>query len=82
MVNAHHCFWIMFRSAEDEQAVGASYCESLDELLRRSDFVMLAVNLTPETKGLIKRRELSLMKPTATLVNISRGGIMSVLDCC
>ncbi|KAF7646694.1 hypothetical protein LDENG_00183720 [Lucifuga dentata] len=61
------------RSAEDEQAEGASYCESLDDLLRRSDFVMLAVNLTPETKGLISRRELSLMKPTATLVNISRG---------
>ncbi|XP_076005919.1 putative 2-ketogluconate reductase isoform X2 [Genypterus blacodes] len=61
------------RSAEDEQAIGASYCESLDEVLRRSDFVMLTVNLSPETKGLISRRELSMMKPTATLVNISRG---------
>ncbi|KAM7373245.1 hypothetical protein PAMP_008112 [Pampus punctatissimus] len=61
------------RSVEDEQAVGASYCESMDDLLRSSDFVMLAVNLTPETSGLISHRELTLMKPTATLINISRG---------
>ncbi|KAM7384335.1 hypothetical protein PAMA_011602 [Pampus argenteus] len=61
------------RSVEDEQAVGASYCESMDDLLRSSDFVMLAVNLTPETSGLISHRELTLMKPTATLINVSRG---------
>uniref|UniRef100_A0A667XA35 Glyoxylate reductase/hydroxypyruvate reductase n=1 Tax=Myripristis murdjan TaxID=586833 RepID=A0A667XA35_9TELE len=61
------------RSDEDERAVGATYCENMDDLLRRSDFVMLAVNLTPETTGLIGQRELSLMKPTATLVNVSRG---------
>ncbi|KAM6899744.1 putative 2-ketogluconate reductase [Xenentodon cancila] len=61
------------RSVEDEQALGASYCENMDDLLRESDFVILVVNLTPETTGLISHRELSLMKPTATLVNISRG---------
>ncbi|XP_044027176.1 probable 2-ketogluconate reductase isoform X1 [Siniperca chuatsi] len=64
------------RSVEDEQAVGASYCENMDDLLRESDFVMLAVNLSPETRGLISHRELSLMKPTATLVNISRGQVV------
>ncbi|XP_068432268.1 probable 2-ketogluconate reductase [Clinocottus analis] len=61
------------RSVEDEEAVGANYRENMDDLLKESDFVMLAVNLTPETTGLISHRELSLMKPTATLVNISRG---------
>ncbi|KAM9340485.1 putative 2-ketogluconate reductase [Symphorus nematophorus] len=61
------------RSVEDEQAVGASYCANVDDLLKESDFVVLAVNLTPETTHLISHRELSLMKPTATLVNISRG---------
>ncbi|XP_036949588.1 probable 2-ketogluconate reductase isoform X2 [Acanthopagrus latus] len=61
------------RSVEDEQAVGATYCKNMDDLLRESDFVVLAVNLTPESRGLISHRELSLMKPTATLVNISRG---------
>ncbi|MEQ2184487.1 hypothetical protein GOODEAATRI_008436 [Goodea atripinnis] len=61
------------KSVEDEQAVGASYCEKLDDLLNESDFVVLAVNLTPESTGLISHRELSLMKPTATLINVSRG---------
>lgn len=68
-----HLFFVLFRSFEDEQAVGASYRENMDDLLKESDFVMLAVNLTPETTDLISHRELSLMKPTATLVNISRG---------
>lgn len=46
----------------------------LADLLRRSDVVSLHVPLTPETRGLIGERELRLMKPTATLVNTSRGG--------
>lgn len=45
----------------------------MEDLLKESDFVVLAVNLSPETTGLISHRQLSLMKPTATLVNISRG---------
>lgn len=68
------CFMFsLFRSVEEEQAVGATYCEKMDDLLKESDFVVLAVNLSPETTGLISTRELNLMKPTATLVNISRG---------
>ncbi|XP_051791543.1 probable 2-ketogluconate reductase [Erpetoichthys calabaricus] len=61
------------REAEDEKAVGATYCAKIEDLLRESDFVMLSVNLSPETHKLIGKRELSLMKPTATLVNVSRG---------
>ncbi|XP_041096945.1 probable 2-ketogluconate reductase [Polyodon spathula] len=61
------------RAEEVENAVGAQYCEKIDDLLRESDFVMLAVNLSPQTCKLIGERELSLMKPTGTLVNISRG---------
>ncbi|XP_015446281.1 uncharacterized protein LOC102893089, partial [Pteropus alecto] len=61
------------RKAEEEDAVGATYCERLDDLLQQSDFVMVAVSLTPQTRGLIGRRELRLMKPTAVLVNIGRG---------
>ncbi len=49
---------------------------SLDELLATSDFVVIIVPLTSETRNLIGQRELSLMKPTATLVNIARGGII------
>lgn len=76
-----YSFVILFRTADDEQAVGASYCDSLDDLLRRSDFVMIAVKLTSDTTGLIGHRELSLMKPTAVLVNISRGGNNMFCDC-
>lgn len=61
------------RSPEDEQTVGATYCKNIEDLLREADFVVLAVNLTPQTTGLIGHKELSLMKPSAILVNISRG---------
>lgn len=53
--------------------MGAAYCARLEDLLQHSDFVMLATNLTPQTQGLIGRRELQLMKQSAVLVNIGRG---------
>lgn len=53
--------------------MGAEFCERLDGLLQRADFVMLTASLTPQTRGLIGRRELRLMKPTAILVNVGRG---------
>ena len=46
---------------------------SLDALLPRVDLLTIHTPLTPETKHLIGRRELSLMKETAVLVNVSRG---------
>ncbi|XP_006134075.2 glyoxylate/hydroxypyruvate reductase B-like isoform X1 [Pelodiscus sinensis] len=61
------------RKEEEEQAVGAIYCKNIDDLLLQSDFVMLCVNLTPQTEKLIGKKELEMMKPTATLINISRG---------
>ena len=53
--------------------MGATFCKNMEDLLREADFVVLAVNLTPQTTKLIGHRELSLMKPSATLVNVSRG---------
>ena len=49
---------------------------SLDELLRTSDVVVLAVPLTAETEKLIGARELALMKPTAVLINCARGRVV------
>ena len=49
---------------------------SLDELLRTADIVSLHCPLTAETKGLIGRNELSLMKPNAYLVNMARGPVV------
>jgi phosphoglycerate dehydrogenase-like enzyme len=49
---------------------------SLEDLLRRSDFVSLHVRLNADTKGLIDRRELAMMKPSSFLINTSRGHVV------
>ncbi|XP_072047848.1 probable 2-ketogluconate reductase [Amphiura filiformis] len=64
------------RSKEDEERVNAKYCQTLDELLRMSDHVMLTVPLSDETKSMIGARELKLMKPNAAIINISRGAVI------
>jgi glyoxylate reductase len=55
--------------------LGAAYVP-LDELLARSDFVSLHVNLTAETRHLINATTLGAMKSTAVLVNTSRGPVV------
>jgi glyoxylate reductase len=49
---------------------------SLDELLRESDFVTLHVLLTEDTRGLIGKKQLAMMKPSAYLINTSRGPVV------
>ncbi len=49
---------------------------SQDELLARADFVVLTVPLNAKTHHLIGARELALMKPDATLINVARGEIV------
>lgn len=63
------------RKPELENALDARFV-ALDELLARSDFVCLVVPLNASTHHLIGRRELELMKPSAILVNISRGAVI------
>lgn len=55
-----------------------AYCSyrRLDDLLREADIVSLHVNLTSETHHLLGARELGLLKPTAWLVNTSRGPVV------
>ena len=50
--------------------------EQLPNLLAESDYVVLALPLTGETRNLIGERELGGMKPTAYLINLARGGIV------
>ena len=59
----------------DEKRLGAEYVP-LDRLLVEADFVSLHPRLTAATRHLIGPRELSLMKPTAYLVNTSRGAVV------
>jgi phosphoglycerate dehydrogenase-like enzyme len=47
-----------------------------EEILRTADFVSLHVRLSPETRGFLGRKELSLMKKTAILVNTGRGALV------
>jgi glyoxylate reductase len=58
-----------------EEALAVRYV-SRDELLAAADYVVLTVPLTAETHRLIGRAELARMKPTAILVNISRGPVV------
>ena len=60
---------------EAERRVGAEYRAKAD-LLRESDFVVLSIPLTEETRHLIGAAELALMKPTAFLVNVARGPVV------
>ncbi|MCL4859284.1 MAG: D-2-hydroxyacid dehydrogenase [Caldilineaceae bacterium] len=50
--------------------------ENLHDLLRRSDVVMMACPLTKETYHLISTEDLAQMKPSAYLINVTRGGII------
>ena len=62
-------------SEADEKACAATYV-SKEELLRQADHVVLVLPYTAQNHHTIGAQELALMKPTATLVNIARGGIV------
>ncbi|MBI2849859.1 MAG: D-glycerate dehydrogenase [Chloroflexi bacterium] len=64
------------RKQADEKAFGLEYVPDLSELLSRADFVTIHAALTPETHHLISTAELAKMKPTAILINASRGTIV------
>ena len=53
---------------------------TLDELLAQSDFVTIHMPKTPETTGMISAPQLKLMKPTAYVVNVARGGLIDEAD--
>jgi D-2-hydroxyacid dehydrogenase (NADP+) len=46
---------------------------NLDRLIQESDFIVMILPSTPETRNMITERELALMKPTAYLINVGRG---------
>ena len=50
--------------------------DALHDVLRRADYLAVTLSLNDQTRGLIQARELSLMKPTAVLVNVARAEIV------
>jgi glyoxylate/hydroxypyruvate/2-ketogluconate reductase len=60
------------RNIDAEEKYGATYC-SMEELLKKSDFVCLMTPLTPDTVNLMGKREFEFMKESAIFINASRG---------
>ena len=69
---------IVFHDLFSEPPPEAAFAEyhSMADLLRQSDFVTLHVDLNPTTRGFISDGELALMKPSAFLINTSRGPVV------
>lgn len=63
-------------SAADMEALGVEKLDALDDLMATADAVAVLAVLDSTTRGMIGARELALMKPTAVLVNVSRGAIV------
>ncbi|MEW9674411.1 2-hydroxyacid dehydrogenase [Ammoniphilus sp. 3BR4] len=63
------------RKPQVEERLGIEYAE-METVLKESDFLCIMTPYTPETHHLIGRKELSLMKETAVLINTARGGIV------
>lgn len=66
---------VLYTSRSGKEVPGAEGVD-LDELLRRSDVVVVAAPLNDETRGMIGQSQLALMKETAYLINIARGPLV------
>ena len=74
-IGMHVQAWTFHPSPERAEQLGMRFV-GFDELLATSDCLSLHVKLTPQTRGLIGRRELGLMRPGTLLVNTARGAIV------
>ena len=61
---------------EADRAAGYLFVEALPDLLAQSDILTVHVPLTDATRGLLDARALARMKPSASVINVSRGGIV------
>src|SRR5262245_38993769 len=67
------------RQAQPEAPAGVTFIggpEQLDAVLRSSDYLAITLSLSPETRGLLDRRRLALMKSSAYLINVARAEII------
>ncbi len=61
---------------KEENELGISWVAERDDLIRRSDFLVLACDYNPSTHKLMGEREFKMMKPSAYFVNTARGRLM------
>lgn len=72
---------VVRHSSEPHPAAAHTYgLDHLHEALATADVVMVAVALTDQTRGLLGSREFRVMKPTAWVINIARGGVIVTDD--
>jgi lactate dehydrogenase-like 2-hydroxyacid dehydrogenase len=64
------------RPSPEADALGATYHATFDALLPHCDFLSINCPMTPETKGIVNTRSLSLMPKGSIVVNTARGGIV------
>src|SRR6185295_8882566 len=67
---------ILVAARPEDSAPVTNHRVPINDLLRQADVVSLHCPLTPETRNLINRSSLSLMKPTAFLINTARGALI------
>ena len=63
-------------STAEEIAIGSAEYRAIEDLFMEADFIALTPMLTKETKGLVNDQLISLMKPSAILINTSRGPVL------
>lgn len=70
------CHGHVCMQSSQEAELRAEFSATLDDLLARSDYVVLLVPVTPETTGMIGAEQLATMKKSAFLINIGRGKLL------
>jgi len=74
--DARIIYYDVKRNQEFEKSYGASFRENVNDIFREADFISLHVPLLDSTRHLVNKDRLNLMKPTAYLVNTSRGPVV------
>jgi glyoxylate reductase len=69
-------YYDMIRKEDIEKLLGIEYVSNLHDLLSISDFITILVNLDEQSKHMIGSAEFAVMKPTAILINASRGPVV------
>ncbi|AEE15511.1 2-hydroxyacid dehydrogenase [Treponema brennaborense] len=65
-----------YQSEIEIEEIGIMKVRSLEQLMRESDFITCHMKVTPETRGMINRERIALMKPSAYFINTSRGSVL------